>query len=167
MLVGIDIETTGLEHGWHEILEVGLAPLDGSPPFECLLAPLHPERADGGATAVHGIDPYHVALHPDDAADLLLEWIGTRTVTPIAHNWQFEYAFLFPWLGRAGFEKAFGRRGLCTYQHALARGGFDRYSLAHLTDYYGILNPTPHRALSDARACGELYQRLSNDKRAC
>ena len=115
MLASVDLETTGRRPGHHEIIQIAVVPLnsdirplEGVRPFYHNIRPLHPERADGKATQVHGIKIEDLILHaphPGKVADLLREWWerldlpASKTLVPLAHNWAFESAFLTAWLG--------------------------------------------------------------------
>jgi DNA polymerase III epsilon subunit-like protein len=122
-VVAIDFETTGGKAGYHEIIQVGAILLDGNlepnpdiRPFYHNIAPVFPERAEHEATAVHGLNLAELMLDApssDKVADLFLEWFENlklpqaKRLTPLAHNWVFEYSFSNAWLGADLHEHIF------------------------------------------------------------
>lgn len=106
LLAHIDVETNGLVPGWHEMIDIGLVmtDLDGSviDSLFVRVQPEHPERTSPGAVAVNAYD--HAkwdslgALGPVEAVDRILAFhqrvAGTKNVLMVAHNCQFDAAFL-------------------------------------------------------------------------
>lgn len=186
LLAAVDVETTGTIPGYHEVVQVAIVPLgpDLAPlpevnPFYMPIAPEFPERADGGAKEVHGLnlaELQRTALSRQRVADLLDDWFLEldlpidRRLIPLAHNWAFESAFLSAWLGPAHKERLFRYLARDTMTLALAindkvafRGGyvpFNRVSLRHLCKQFGIHNLKPHDALHDCLAEAEVYRHL-------
>ena len=186
LLAGVDVETTGTRAGYHEIIQIGIQPLnsdlrpmDDVRPFYMNMAPKHPERAEREATVVHGLDLYELqdtALSAEKVADLLDEWWTgldlpfRKTLSPLAHNWAFECGHLKAWLGEAcahQFFHSFARDSML-YAAALndraafmgEKQPFNNLRLGSLCKKFGIVNENPHDALADARAEGELYRAL-------
>lgn len=182
---GIDFETTGLQPGWHEIIQVGIAPMSDAlePPAleECFyeyIRPEHPERQDPEAAAVHGIDMewlMDTAPSASEVADWLHEWFQShnfpegRKFVPIAHNWPFENGFLDAWIGSYHKEQLFHYHARDTapvvgYLRDKNIPGVSEHlvslSLGAVCNVFGVPNDRPHDALSDALACAELYRRL-------
>jgi beta-lactamase class D len=106
LLAFLDVETTGLVPGWHEMIDLGLVvtDLEGAPVDSLFLRiqPEHPERASEGAIAVNAFDPDRWrelgALDPGGAADSLARFqrrvAGDRSVMLVAFNRWFDTAFL-------------------------------------------------------------------------
>jgi DNA polymerase III alpha subunit (gram-positive type) len=106
MLAHIDVETTGLVPGWHEMIDFGLVmtDLDGNVIDSLFLRiqPEHPERASAGAVAVNAFDPARWkklgAIPPGQAVERILAFhkrvAGARQVLMVADNCQFDTAFL-------------------------------------------------------------------------
>jgi DNA polymerase III epsilon subunit-like protein len=106
MLAFIDVETTGLVPGWHEMIDIGvvMAELDGREvdALHLYIQPAHPERLAEGARRVNAFDPArwreHGALDGGDAVARLREFhqrvAGERPVLFVAFNSQFDAAFL-------------------------------------------------------------------------
>ena len=106
LLAFIDVETTGLVPGWHEMIDIGIAMTDvNGRPLDSLflrIQPQHPERLSPGARAVNAFDAARWktlgALSPAAAADSILAFhrrvAGSRPTLMIAFNSQFDAAFL-------------------------------------------------------------------------
>jgi DNA polymerase III epsilon subunit-like protein len=106
LLAFIDVETTGLVPGWHEMIDIGIAvaTVDGRVIDTLFLRiqPEHPERLSPGARAVNAFDAERWktlgALAPVAAVDSILAFhrraAGTRPTLMVAFNSQFDAAFL-------------------------------------------------------------------------
>jgi DNA polymerase III epsilon subunit-like protein len=106
LLAFIDVETTGLVPGWHEMIDIGvvMAGLDGDE-IEALhlrIQPEHPERTSDGARRVNGFDAERWRAHgalPAPATVATLRTFhqrvaGGRPVLFVAFNSPFDAAFL-------------------------------------------------------------------------
>lgn len=185
LMCAIDVETTGREAGFHEIIQIGIQPLDSNVqpidqprPFYTTIRPEHPERAERSASAVHRLDYMELKHAPDKwkVADLLDDWFQKldlpfrKSIVPLAHNWAFEAGFLKSWLGLESFNHFFHPHprdsmllALSLNDRVVMQGGeayFARVSLTRLCRQFKVLNETPHDALSDARAEAAVYRRL-------
>lgn len=184
-MAAVDVETTGLLCGYHEVIQVAIVPLDNElhpseimRPFYLNIKPNYPER-QRGALGVHGIkmdELLETSVSQEKAADLLDEWfVGLdlpfgKKLSPLAHNWGFERGFLTHWLGLSTFDAIFhpyarDTMALATIVNdAAAWFGkecpFKRLSLKALCDRYGIEIINAHDALSDALATGQLYREM-------
>ena len=106
LLAFIDVETTGLVPGWHEMIDIGIAMTDvNGRPLDSLflrIQPQHPERLSPGARTVNAFDPARWktlgALSPAAAVDSILAFhrrvAGSRPTLMVAFNSQFDAAFL-------------------------------------------------------------------------
>ncbi|HEX6575364.1 MAG TPA: 3'-5' exonuclease [Gemmatimonadaceae bacterium] len=106
MLAIVDVETTGLVAGYHEMIDFGLVmtDIDGKVIDSLFLRiqPRHPERLSEGARRVNGFDAVKwKATHALDdtlAVDSLVRFhkrvAGDRPVLLVAFNSQFDAAFL-------------------------------------------------------------------------
>jgi DNA polymerase III epsilon subunit-like protein len=186
MLASVDVETTGTVPGYHEIVQIALAPLNsdlqplaGVTPFYTNLRPEHPKRVDLRSWQIHGLrldDLIENAPSQEKAADLLLEWFESlhlpvsKRLVPLAHNWPFECGFLKAWLGPQGMDHVFHYHprdamgfAVTLNDKAVLAGRqppFDRVSLSHLCQFFNVANPKPHDALSDALAEAEVYRAM-------
>jgi len=106
LLAFLDVETTGLVPGYHEMIDLGLVmtDLDGDPLDSLFLRiqPDHPERVSAGARDVNAFEAERWrrlgALTPAAALDSLTRFhqrvSGERTVLLVAFNSWFDAAFL-------------------------------------------------------------------------
>lgn len=130
-LCAIDVETTGTQPYWHEIVQISAVALDADltprkdlMPFDVFLCPDHPERVDPDAMKVTGLSLKKLMLEghsPDKAVDMFERWVerlelgqtvwGTpKRIMPLAHNWGFDKPFIQDWLGHALFNELFDSR---------------------------------------------------------
>ncbi|MGI9272846.1 MAG: 3'-5' exonuclease [Woeseiaceae bacterium] len=106
LLAFVDVETTGLTPGHHEMIDIGIVitDLDGSELDELFvrIQPEHPERTSDGARAVNAFDEDRWqelgALSVDDAIDRMVLFhtnvAGDRNIMMVAFNSHFDASFL-------------------------------------------------------------------------
>ena len=106
LLAFIDVETTGLTPGYHEMIDIGIVmtDLDGVELDRLFLRiqPQHPERTEEGARAVNAFDEARWreqgALAPADAVAAIMRFhrqvAADRRVLMVAFNSHFDAAFL-------------------------------------------------------------------------
>jgi DNA polymerase III epsilon subunit-like protein len=106
LLAFIDVETTGLVPGWHEMIDIGIVMTDvrGAVMDSLFLRiqPRYPDRLSEGARAVNAFDAARWrssgALLPGAAVQRILEFhrrvAGARPTLMVAFNSQFDAAFL-------------------------------------------------------------------------
>lgn len=106
LLAFIDVETTGLVPGWHEMVDLGvvMTDLEGKVLDSLFVRtlPSHPERLSPGAAAVNGFSPQRWAeldaVTPAEAVQRLTAFhrsvAGDRNVLLVAFNSHFDAAFL-------------------------------------------------------------------------
>lgn len=184
MLAAVDVETTGLLCGYHEIVQIAVVPLDSDikpsdklRPFYINIRPEFPQRQQSEAGRVHDLnleDLSVTAVGQEKAADLFDEWFVSlelpykKKLTPLAHNWAFERGFLSHWLGLKTMDDIFHPHARDTMllatslNDAAAWHGrpcpFKRVSLTALCERFGVINHNPHDALADALACANVYR---------
>lgn len=106
LLAFVDVETTGLIPGYHEMIDIGIAmtDLDGVEQDKLFIRiqPEHPERTQEGARAVNAFDAERWkkldALSTEEAIDRIVsfhnEIAGDKSVLMVAFNSHFDAAFL-------------------------------------------------------------------------
>jgi DNA polymerase III epsilon subunit-like protein len=175
-LAFIDIESTGLDVGTHEIIELGVVIVSqdwtvaGKPiftiieEFECKIKPERISDADPVSLRINGYDPsaWVFAFTLKEAMGLFAE--KTKDAIMVAHNVIFDFAFLEKAFKDTGVENTMHYHKLDTISIAYAKlrdaEDVDKFSLRFLCQYFGIENKRAHTALSDAHATFELYKKL-------
>lgn len=186
LLCAIDVETTGVVCGTHDITEIAIVPLNHliEPfkkyrPFHMKLKPKRPENADKRALGKSGMnlaDLMVSGFDPWKAADMLEEWFQRlelpikHNIIPLAHNWPFDREMIKEWLGHENFNHIFNGHYRDTMMIAsfLNDRAYDkkepyayaRIGLEALCQRLGIENKMPHRALYDCFATAEIYKKF-------
>lgn len=154
-----DIETTGSYASGNSIIEIGICLHDGKKiirEFETLLDP--GTRLPHFITALTGITDEMLEPAPtfDQVADELEEIFSDAIF--VAHNVNFDYSFIKAEFAAIG--RSFSPPRLCTMRLARrAFPGLPSYGLGNICKWLNIENETAHRALSDARAAMDLFER--------
>jgi DNA polymerase III epsilon subunit-like protein len=185
-MCAVDFETTGLMPGYHEIIQVAVQPLNEQlepmtdvRPFYTTIAPEYPERSEGGAQNVHGLNLQtlkETSLDQWKVADLFDDWFQSlnlpyrKSLVPLAHNWAFEAGFLKAWLGLECMNTMFHPHprdsmllAISINDRAIMRGDEPVYksvALQAMCKQLGIKVIQAHDALSDALAEAKLYKTL-------
>ena len=114
LLAHLDVETTGLVAGYHEMIDAGfvITDLDGNviDSLYIRIQPEHPERLSAGAAKVNGFEPGKWqqlgALTTKQAVDTIIAFnrraAGDKHVLLVAFNSQFDAGFLDALMHREG-----------------------------------------------------------------
>ncbi len=186
LLAAIDLETTGLQAGYHEPIQIAVVPLNSDirplesvRPFYMTIKPSYPERQEKATGYVHNLPIEELVLHAPDPGrvqDMLVEWwerlelpVG-KTLIPLAHNWAFECKFLQTWLGVELASTLFHGHARDAMLFALSLNDkaafmgvpppFAKVGLGSICNRFKINNPHPHDALYDALAEAECYRAM-------
>jgi len=151
--VAFDIETTGLDPFYHEIVQIAAVPLTSNfeirkdyPPFLADIAPENPERADPKALARSGLTLTELTNKGYDtfkAMELFVEWTdklgltytkhgNRKRIIPLGHNIMFDLAFIRQWITPETYELIFSAFVRDTMLCAL-----------HISDCFGSKNEEP------------------------
>lgn len=156
----IDIETTGGRPARDKITEIAVILHDGEKilrRYETLINPEVP--IPYGITELTGITNEMVREAPrffEVARDLVELTEGHIFV---AHNVRFDYGFIQEEFRRLGYS--FIRKQLCTVRLARkAFPGYRSYSLGNLIAHLQLNAGDRHRAMGDALATADLFQRI-------
>lgn len=131
LLCAIDSETTGLDAGFHDIIELAIVPLDaqfrqikevdGQPlfPFDVMIKMKRPQNVTKEAMTINKIDLADLeinGLEPYRAAELFDRWfenlqlVAGKKLVPLAKNWAFDAGFIKDLLGPETFKARFSHR---------------------------------------------------------
>lgn len=117
----MDVETTGTEFWWHEIIQIAIVALDSNfeprkdvLPFYIHMKPECPERANTKAMKVNKLDLAEITqkgFDQEKAKDLFREWVEKlnlpyakggnyrKRIIPLGQNFTFDRPFIQKWLG--------------------------------------------------------------------
>lgn len=160
MFAIIDVETTGMTARFDRITEIAIILHDGQRVVDSFTTLLNPERPiPATITQVTGIHDALVADAPKfyEVARRIVE--VTADAIFVAHNVSFDYNFVREEFNRLGYN--FQRRQLCTVRMARkAFPGLASYSLTNLKRHFGIRAARSHRAMDDALATVQVFERI-------
>ena len=106
LLAFVDVETTGLLPGYHEMVDIGIVLTDVDwreiNRLFVRIQPEHPERSSEGARAVNAFGPHRWrelgALSPKDAVESIVSFhhraANEKSVLLVAYNSHFDAAFI-------------------------------------------------------------------------
>jgi ATP-dependent DNA helicase DinG len=156
--VALDLETTGLDFDKDEIIEVALVRFVNGAATDTLDFLVRPQQeVRAFIYGLTGINAHELAAAPvfADMAGKIRAFIGDSPV--VAHNAQFDAKFLRTALAKVGIpldEHPF----LDSLTAArIAWQTVANHRLETLIQHLGIERESAHRALPDAKACGELF----------
>ena len=160
--VCFDLETTGLDPLYNEIIEIGALKVRDGKVAERFMEFIHPqEEISPIITNLTGITNEMVAnARPADAViSDFLEFCEDDVL--IGHNVGFDYSFMKS--GASNLGLTFEKFGIDTFKIAQRTlKSLPSKSLSSLCEYYQIENKAAHRAYYDALATAKLYQTLAH-----
>jgi DNA polymerase III epsilon subunit-like protein len=172
----IDIETTGLYAGTHEIIQLAIVPYDKDynpiSRFVSYICPYRPEYADPEAMKTNGLNLEELKTQPtpSQVKTCFIEWkegsFGSERITPLGHNYgQFDCQFLKLFFTPKMYDKIFGHRIRDTMVAAnfLKDVGLqlpESSGLTGLLEFFKVERTTAHDAYEDALSVIKLYKRM-------
>ena len=160
MYVIVDIETTGSFSKTDGITEIAAVKSDGKKILGEFHSLINPGKSiPGFIQSLTGIHPEMLQDAPffEEIEDELFRFLDGNIF--VAHNVQFDYNFI-----RSAFERQgriYNSKRLCTVR--LSRKLIPEasgHSLGKITNFLGIVNEAPHRAMGDAMATTHLFHDL-------
>lgn len=156
-IVVFDIETTGLSPQSEEITEIGAVLVKNGEildKFETFVNPGKPIPQK--IVELTGItdDMVADAPSPRDAVLSFMEFCGDRPL--IAHNADFDTGFIRETLSRNGVKKSIRYLDTLALCRALVKEK-KRHKLDIMAEYFGVPNPSHHRAVNDAEVCAGIW----------
>lgn len=155
--ISVDLEMTGLNPQQDRILEIGAVRIVQGHPGECFQVVLNPHRElSETVISLTGITQQMAerGCEEQDALQGFLDFAGELPL--LGHNLMADYRFLKQAAKNHGMD--FERKGIDTWK--IARKILkepEKKSLDELCRFFDIPLQGHHRALDDARACGELF----------
>jgi DNA polymerase-3 subunit epsilon len=163
--VVIDLETTGLNPEYSDIVELSAVRFADFEPAETFSTLVRPARGISyQASRVNGITKEMVEDAPliEEVKDEFLDFIKSDRIL-VGQNIQFDLGFL----RRNGMPLSERRYKIYdTMRMArihLCRGEVKNHKLGTLCGYYRIENKEAHRGVSDCIATGKLFARLARE----
>ncbi len=167
--VAIDLETTGLDAKKDRIIEIGLVRFIGGKAVDDYATLVNPQTPIPRLiTELTGITDEQVAAAPklEQVLDTVIAFIGEYPLC--GHQVDFDFSFLNEECKRAGRADLANEQLDSAVLARIALPGLPGYSLSAVSKYLAVALTNAHRALDDARACGEaaamLVPRLSEIK---
>lgn len=144
ILCAIDTETTGFTHGFHEIVQLAIVPLDSNiiprtdvPSLDIFISPDYPERWSKKAkNVINKVDLQKIlkiGIDREKAKDVLSDWIDKldipmssggvyrKRIVPLGYNYQFDLGHMLDWLGDDLYTEWFGHDYRDCYRYVLSR----------------------------------------------
>lgn len=160
--VVFDIETTGLNPKYEKIIELGAAKVRDAKVIDTFSTFVNPGKSlperIKELTGIYDADVIN-APYIEEVLDCFIAFVGDDIL--LGHNLIFDYSFVKK--AAVNQKKTFAHSGIDTLK--IARrflNDLESRNLSFLCDYYNI-HLQAHRALNDALATHELYQRLAAD----
>jgi len=160
-LVFIDIETTGLIAGYHEIIEIAI--IGDNFEYHKKVKPKRLEIADSKALSINGYTSkeWRYAEEPSLVAYEIANILSGATI--VGHNPNFDMEFINELLHHYDETSSFDRRYIDTitlaYEH-LSPLGLTSYSLDSCRRFFGWSTFGAHTAIKDAKDCRKLFYTL-------
>lgn len=166
-LLFFDCETSGLSPIYHEIIELGCILTDPTgrnvlKEYSVKVKPTKP--VDPNAAAVNGYTEEKWASEAISLASALKEVISmAKDAVFVAHNASFDWGFLEMAIRQNAMRYPGPYHKCDTVALAwplLKEGKVSNLKLTTLSQYFNISHEDAHTALSDVRACRDLYIKL-------
>jgi DNA polymerase-3 subunit epsilon len=167
----IDIETTGLMFGFHEIIDIGavrtspdVSEVKGV--WKARIRPRHPDRISGPAQATNGYSPSAWENERPPSEGLWREFVSFASgCVPVAHNPSFDrghIALAAADVGIHNLELEYHWIGTESLAWPMVQvGQVTSLSLESLCELLSIpREPQPHTGIDGAMACMRVYQAL-------
>lgn len=177
IVLGIDVETTGLDPNVHEIIEIGVVLYDTEQNSILLMENTllaqdgwtdDPStwNLDPKITEITGISPqmlYDWGRPPQHTFNLIALWADIADAF-LAHNAPFDKKFIEATAKRLGsYNLNYEIPWIDTIED-LDHPKVPSKSLLTLAAYYGFVNPFPHRALTDVLTMLEVFKHYDPEK---
>lgn len=163
--IAFDVETTGLSPNSDRIVEVGAVIFLNGAVHKSFSSLVNPNLSiSKAASAVNHITNEMLTTAPSEKEvySKLTQFLGEALCGKIvmcAHNAKFDFDFLCNTLSRLGFDANIEYVDTLSLARKYLHG-LDNYKQRTIEDYLGLVNPSSHRAASDAENCGHILFHL-------
>ncbi len=166
----VDTETTGLVPHFHEMIELGILPMDKDfnphptiKPFVLRVKANFPERMEEKVKKINGLNPLD-GLPKDEAIATLDRWMADNDITQLeilTNNGHFDRGMIFAFNPTFSFTKLHyalhDTRAVASALHD-ALGIFPHgTSLTKVASYFGVSTVGAHGALADCEITRQVY----------
>jgi len=189
LMCSIDLETSGLIPGYHEIIQIALLPLDSNlnpsklfPPFDFKIKPTYLNRVNLDALKItrnQFSDIVETGFEQEVVKEIFYSWFDklklgeSRKIVPLGHNISgFDIPFIRAWLSHETYENYFhghlrDLQTIACYLNDRAefhaeQTPFPKLGLKEIAAKLGveIIKEMTHDALYDAVIASECYQKI-------
>lgn len=163
--IAFDVETTGLSPKSDRIVEIGATIFQKGTVQKVFSSLVNPGISiSKSASAVNHITNSMLNSAPSEKEvySQLIDFLGDALCGGIimcAHNAKFDFDFLCHTLSRLGFNANIEYIDTLSLSRKYLHG-LENYKQSTLENYFGLTNPSSHRAASDAENCGHILYRL-------
>lgn len=163
--VSFDVETTGLSPISDRIVEIGATIFQNGIVQRVFSSLVNPGISiSQSASAVNHITNSMLNSAPSEKEvySQLVDFLGDALcggIVMCAHNAKFDFDFLCNTLSRLGFNANIEYIDTLSLSRKYLHG-LENYKQSTVENYFGLTNPSSHRAASDAENCGHILYRL-------
>ena len=158
-IIGIDLETTGINPEHNRIIEIGAIRVETGEIFHTLVNPKMPLREK--TIEITGITEKLLqdAISEEEAIKQFVQFLGEDRIL-LGHSIAFDHSFLVLAMQRCGYEvpEFFGIDTLLLSRQLCPE--LPKKTLQAMCEHFGIINNQAHRALEDIKATIQLYNCL-------
>ena len=159
------METTGLSPISDRIVEIGATIFQNGTVQRVFSSLVNPSISiSQSASAVNHITNSMLNSAPSEKEvySQLVDFLGDALcggIVMCAHNAKFDFDFLCHTLSRLGFNANIEYIDTLSLSRKYLHG-LENYKQSTIENYFGLTNPSSHRAASDAENCGHILYRL-------
>lgn len=163
--IAFDVETTGLSPISDRIVEIGAVVFQNGTVQRVFSSLVNPGISiSQSASAANHITNSMLNSAPSEKEvySQLVDFLGDALcggIVMCAHNAKFDFDFLCNTLSRLGFNANIEYIDTLSLSRKYLHG-LENYKQSTVENYFGLTNPSSHRAASDAENCGHILYRL-------
>lgn len=164
--IAVDVETTGLNPSEDKLLEIAAVHFMNGKIIDSFNMLINPEiKISCKISMINGITNSMVKNKPKEIEVInefykFINMLSDKNIPFCAHNAKFDFTFLENAFKRANIKIKFQYFDILHLTRKYLKG-LPNYRQETIINHFGIINENSHRALSDAKACGEIFIILS------